>query len=175
MPPDLWSRELRGRLPARPGRHRLISGFCSSARRFVSRFLQRRPRDRHLAVPLGPCDQVPGGLSPPSQCPCRAYKRGHPQFPGGGLLPSASDESARDELSHLPPPSHDDHPPYEEQQRNVLAGLEDATQAYRSDVESARSYLAGLTAKAGGEEKARQKALAKADKALAAAQAATAS
>src|SRR5207249_2408992 len=70
----LWSRELRGHLPARPGRRRLISGFCSSARRFVPRFLQRRPRDRRLAVPLGPCDQVPGGLSPPGQCPCRAYR-----------------------------------------------------------------------------------------------------
>ena len=27
---------------------------------------------RRLAVRFGPCDQVPGGLSPPSQCPCRA-------------------------------------------------------------------------------------------------------
>src|SRR5207249_4243085 len=27
-----------------------------------------------LAVPLGPCDQVPGGLSPPGQRPCWAYQ-----------------------------------------------------------------------------------------------------
>src|SRR5437867_11943184 len=31
-----------------------------------------RPRGPRLAVPLGSCDQVPGGHSPPSQCPCRA-------------------------------------------------------------------------------------------------------
>ena len=30
---SLWSRELRGHVPARPGRPRLISGFCSSPRR----------------------------------------------------------------------------------------------------------------------------------------------
>jgi len=62
-------------MPARPVRHRLISDFCSSARRFVSRFLQTFPRGRALAVPLGPCDQVPGGLSPPGQRPCWAYTR----------------------------------------------------------------------------------------------------
>ena len=30
---------------------------------------------RHLAGRFGSCDQVPRGLSPPSQCPCRAHKQ----------------------------------------------------------------------------------------------------
>ena len=52
-PSDLWSRELRGHWPARPGRPRLISGSCSSARDFAPRFFQRFPRGRHLAVRSG--------------------------------------------------------------------------------------------------------------------------
>ena len=60
-------------MPAHPARRRLTSGFCSSARRFVPRFLRTFPRGHALAVPLSPCDQVLGGLSPPSQRPCWAY------------------------------------------------------------------------------------------------------
>jgi hypothetical protein len=52
-PPGLWSRELRGHLPARPGRRRLVSGSCSSTRGFAPRFFQRRPRGHHLAVRSG--------------------------------------------------------------------------------------------------------------------------
>jgi hypothetical protein len=43
---------------------------CSSARKFTTRFFQRRPRGRtgvpacHLAVRVGRCDQLPFGLSP---------------------------------------------------------------------------------------------------------------
>src|SRR5439155_26280696 len=46
-----------------------------------------------LAVPLGPCDQVPGGLSPPSQRPCWAYTRARPPAPAGG--PTRLTERAR--------------------------------------------------------------------------------
>ena len=58
---------------ARPGPQRLVSGSCSSTHGFVSRFVQRTPHDERLALPFGPCDQVPGGLSPPSHRPCRAH------------------------------------------------------------------------------------------------------
>ncbi len=74
-------------MPARPGRHRLISGSCSSARRFVPRFLQTLPRGRALAVPLGCCDQLPGGLPPPSQCPCRAYTQETTRAAGAARRP----------------------------------------------------------------------------------------
>ena len=74
-PPDPWLRELRGHWPARPGRLRLVSGSCSSAHRCVPRFLRPRHRGPHLAVPFGPCNQVPGGLAPPSQCPCWAHQK----------------------------------------------------------------------------------------------------
>jgi len=40
----LWSQGLRGHWPAHPGRQRLLSGFCSSARTFAPRFFQRMPR-----------------------------------------------------------------------------------------------------------------------------------
>ena len=43
--------------------------------RFVSRFVQPTPHDERLALPFGPCDQVPGGLSPPSHRPCRAHHK----------------------------------------------------------------------------------------------------
>ena len=63
-PPDLrrltpWSRELRGHLPARPARPRLVSGFCSSARGFAPRFLRTSPRVSPLRFASGRCDQLP--------------------------------------------------------------------------------------------------------------------
>ena len=65
-PAALWSRELRGCLPARPRRPGLVSGSCSSARRFAPRFLQRRPRGRRLAVRFGVAATCsPRGLAPP--------------------------------------------------------------------------------------------------------------
>jgi hypothetical protein len=60
-------------MPARPGRQRLVSGFCSSAHRFATRFFQPSPHGRGLAVHLGRYDQLPGGLSPPSHRPCWAH------------------------------------------------------------------------------------------------------
>ena len=72
-PLPLGRKELRGQWSARPGPQRLVSGSCSSTHGFVSRFVQRTPHDERLALPFGPCDQVPGGLSPPSHRPCRAH------------------------------------------------------------------------------------------------------
>lgn len=68
-PPDPWLRELRGYWPARPGRLRLVSGSCSSAHRFVPRFLRPRPHGRRLAVPLGSCNLVPGRTCTSSSVP----------------------------------------------------------------------------------------------------------
>ena len=82
LPP--WSQELRGQWSARPGPQRLVSGSCSSTHGFVSRFVQRTPHDERLALPFGPCDQVPGGLSPPRHRPCRAhYQKGGPDLAAG--------------------------------------------------------------------------------------------
>jgi hypothetical protein len=76
-PPEPWSRELRDHWLARPARRRLISSFCSSARSFAPRFLHAVLAVRRSAVHFARCDQLTGGLSPPSQRPCRAH-------PGGG-------------------------------------------------------------------------------------------
>lgn len=70
---SLWSRELRGRLPTRPGRPRLGSGFCTSARSFAPRCLQTVGHPSALALHFSRCDLLEGGLSPPRMCPCRAY------------------------------------------------------------------------------------------------------
>jgi hypothetical protein len=65
-------------MPARPDSQRLISGSCSSARAFVSRFLQTVGRPSALALPFCCCDLLQGGLSPPSQCPCWAHTKEAP-------------------------------------------------------------------------------------------------
>ena len=61
-------------MPARPGRHRLIFGFCTSARTFAPRFFQRMPRG------IPPCASLEfsatcllRGLSPPSLVSCWAH------------------------------------------------------------------------------------------------------
>ena len=59
------------------GRRRLVSGSCSSARRCVPRFLQPAPREANLALPFGPCGQVPRGLPPRGHRPCWAHKHTH--------------------------------------------------------------------------------------------------
>ena len=46
-----------------------------------------------LALPFGPCDQVPGGLSPPSHRPCRAHHRESPPPSFGGELSFRSGRS----------------------------------------------------------------------------------
>jgi hypothetical protein len=73
LPP--WSRELRGCLPARPGRQRLISGSCSSARGFDPRFLPTLGRPRAVALHFAHCDQFTAGLAPARVRPCWAHKR----------------------------------------------------------------------------------------------------
>jgi len=62
-------------MPARPDRQRLGSGFCTSARGFGTRFLQTFPRGHALALPFGPCGQVPEGLSPSSRQSCQAHTK----------------------------------------------------------------------------------------------------
>ena len=73
-------------MPARPGRLRLTSDSCTSARGFASRFFQRSPHRRRLAVHLGRHDQLPGGLSPPSHRPCWAHMQQGPAGDSGGAL-----------------------------------------------------------------------------------------
>src|SRR3990172_9105269 len=89
-PPGPWSRELRGHVPARPARLRLISGSCSSARRFAPCFLHAVLAVRRSALHFARCDQLTGGLSPPSQRPCRAHTRKARRAPRGALLASIS-------------------------------------------------------------------------------------
>src|SRR5215472_9228597 len=70
-------------MPARPRQARLVSGFCSSSRGFVPHCFQDAPRGLPLVVPLGRCDQLPGGLTPPSHRSCRAHKQtGRPPIGG---------------------------------------------------------------------------------------------
>jgi hypothetical protein len=92
LPP--WSRELRGCLPARPGRQRLISGSCSSARGFDPRFLPTLGRPRAVALHFAHCDQFTAGLAPARVRPCWAHKQKRALVQGAlrldDLTPSSS-------------------------------------------------------------------------------------
>jgi hypothetical protein len=72
-PPGPWPRELRGPLPARPARRRLISGSCSSARGFAPRFLPTLGHPHAVALRFARCGQLAGGLAPPRSRPCWAH------------------------------------------------------------------------------------------------------
>jgi hypothetical protein len=61
-------------LPARPARHRLLSGSCSSARSFDPRFLPTLGRPRAVALHFARCDQLATGLTPVRVRPCWAHK-----------------------------------------------------------------------------------------------------
>src|SRR5450759_4666523 len=60
-------------MPACPALLRLLSGSCSSARSFAPRFLHAGLTERRSAVCFARCDQLAGGLPPPSRCPCWAH------------------------------------------------------------------------------------------------------
>ena len=45
---------------------------------YLPRFLQTVGHPSALALPFGPCGQVPGGLAPPGVRPCRAHKKNAP-------------------------------------------------------------------------------------------------
>ena len=62
-------------VPARPVRHRLISGFCSSAHGFAPRFLPTFSHPYAVALRFVRCGQLTGGLAPPRLRPCWAYKK----------------------------------------------------------------------------------------------------
>src|SRR6202008_4501671 len=70
-----WSRELRGYWPARPGRPRLLSGSCSSARSFAPRFLPTIGRPHAVALRFARCDQLTMGLAPIRVRPCWAHHK----------------------------------------------------------------------------------------------------
>ena len=72
-PPDPWPRELRGQLPARPDRHRLISGSCPSTHGFAPRFLSTVGHPSAVAFRFARCGQLAGGLTPPRSRPCWAH------------------------------------------------------------------------------------------------------
>jgi len=72
--PDPWPRELRASLHARPDRHRLISGSCSSARGFAPRFLPTLGRPHAVALHFVRCGQLTMGLAPTRLRPCWAHK-----------------------------------------------------------------------------------------------------
>ena len=82
-PPDPWPRELRGHLPARPARQRLISGSCPSARGFAPRFLPTLGHPHAVALRFARCGQLAGGLTPPRSRPCWAHKKKPAGFAGG--------------------------------------------------------------------------------------------
>ena len=72
----LWSQRLRGHWPARPGRQRLLFGFCTSARTFATRFFQHTPHGISLCASLefsATC--ILGGLAPPSLVSCWAHQK----------------------------------------------------------------------------------------------------
>jgi tetratricopeptide (TPR) repeat protein len=62
-------------LPARPGRHRLLSGSCSSARNFAPRFLPTLGRPHAVALHFTHCDQLVTGLAPVRVRPCWAHNK----------------------------------------------------------------------------------------------------
>src|SRR5450759_3511465 len=62
-------------MPACPARLRLLSGSCSSARSFAPRFLHAGLTERRSAARFARCDQLAGGLPPPSRCPCWAHTK----------------------------------------------------------------------------------------------------
>ena len=61
-------------LPARPGRQRLLSGSCSSARSFAPRFLPTFGHPHAVALRFARCDQLTVGLAPIRVRPCWAHK-----------------------------------------------------------------------------------------------------
>ena len=73
-------------MPARPGRHRLLSGSCASARSFAPRFLSTLGRPHAVALRFARCDQLTVGLAPIRVRPCWAHRRKGP--PAGGPLGS---------------------------------------------------------------------------------------
>ncbi len=75
---DPRSRELRGRLPARPGRYRLVSGSCSSARSFAPRFLPTLGRPHAVALRFTRRHQLVTGLAPVRVRPCWAHQAKRP-------------------------------------------------------------------------------------------------
>src|SRR5207245_5671230 len=62
-------------MPDRPGRHRLLSGSCSSARSFAPRFLPTLGRPHAVALHFVRCDQLTAGLAPARVRPCWAHMR----------------------------------------------------------------------------------------------------
>src|SRR5204863_7975491 len=93
---------LRGFWPARPARLRLVSGSCSSARSFAPRFLHAALAVRRSAVRFVRRDQLTRGLSPPSQCPCRAHQQKGPPPPGAALTNAAPQLFVEHDLSRKP-------------------------------------------------------------------------
>ena len=80
QPPDLRRLSLDHKsfavsLPARPARHRLISGSCPSARGFAPRFLPTLGRPHAVALRFVRCGQLTGGLPPPRSRPCWAHTK----------------------------------------------------------------------------------------------------
>jgi len=102
-PPDLWPQELRGSLPARPDRHRLLSGSCPSARSFDPRFLPTVGRPSAVALHFVRCGQLTRGLSPPKLRPCWAHNAKKARCDAPGLLydPEATGRKANANYSAL--------------------------------------------------------------------------
>jgi hypothetical protein len=75
-PPDPRPLETCSHKPARPGRRRLLSVSCSSARGFATRFFQTAPRGAALALHFISSGLVLRGLTPPGHCPCWAHLSG---------------------------------------------------------------------------------------------------
>ena len=74
-PPEPWSSELRDLVLARPARHRLGSGSCTSARSFATRFLPTVGRPSAVAVRFDRDDLLSTGLAPARQRPCWAHQK----------------------------------------------------------------------------------------------------
>ena len=85
-PPRLWSQELCGHVPARPARKRLLSGSCSSARSFASRFLPTLGRPHAVALRFARCDLLTTGLTPVRVRPCWAHTQKSPALSRALLL-----------------------------------------------------------------------------------------
>ena len=72
--PEPWPSELRGPVPARPARRRLVSGSCSSARGFAPRFLPTVGRPSAVAVRFDQDGLLSAGLAPARSRPCWAHQ-----------------------------------------------------------------------------------------------------
>ena len=112
-------------MPARPARHRLLSGSCPSAHGFAPRFLPTLGHPHAVALHFVRCGQLTGGLSPPRLRPCWAHiKKGDrvasvsfiARFPVRELILQPEQQEQRQEQLRQQPEQRQEQPARQERQ-----------------------------------------------------------